>query len=148
MLKKPFGGIVLNTAFRVIVPFTIVYGIYVLTHGEFSPGGGFQAGALLAMGVVLARLIQGEDTKFNISGTTAVMLAGLGAFIYAITGILPLFFGGNFLEYSCLPFPGHGHELHATGILLIEIGVTLTVMMTIIDIMDILIKNEKEDDHE
>lgn len=145
-MKKPFGGIVLNTAFRIIVPFTMVYGIYVLTHGEYSPGGGFQAGALLAMGIVLARLIQGEHTKFNIKGTHAVMLAGLGAFIYAFTGILPLFFGGNFLEYSHLPFPGHGHELHALGILMIEIGVTLTVMMTIIDIMDIIIKKEDIDE--
>lgn len=145
-MKKPFGGIVLHTAFRVIVPFTMVYGVYVLTHGEFSPGGGFQAGALLAMGIVLARLIEGEKTSFNISGTHAVILAGIGAFIYALTGILPLFFGGNFIEYSYLPFPMHGHELHALGILLIEIGVTLTVMMTIIDIMDIIIKKEDKDE--
>ncbi len=145
-MRKPFGGIILNTAFRVIVPFTMVYGVYVLTHGEFSPGGGFQAGALLAMGIVLARLIQGEDTKFNISGTHAVILAGIGAFIYALAGILPLFFGGNFIEYSYLPFPGHGSELHAFGILFIEIGVTLTVMMTIIDIMDIIIQKEDSDE--
>lgn len=141
-MRKPFGGIVLNTAFRVLVPFTIVYGVYVLTHGEYSPGGGFQAGALLAIGIVLARLIQGEDAKFNISGLHALMLAGIGAFIYAFTGILPLFFGGNFLEYGCLPFPGHGHGLHALGILFIETGVTITVMMTIIDIMDIIIRKE------
>ena len=68
-MGKPFGGVVLNSAFRVIVPFTIVYGVYVLTHGEFSPGGGFQAGALLAIGIVLARLVQGQDAKLDRKST-------------------------------------------------------------------------------
>ena len=140
-MRKRFGGIVLDTAFRILVPFTLVYGVYVLTHGELSPGGGFQAGALLAVGIVLARLIQGEDTNFNVSGTTAVMLAGVGAFIYALAGFLPLFAGAQFLDYSFLPFKAaEVNETHALGILMIEIGVTITVMMTIIDIMDILIK--------
>ena len=61
-MKEPFGGLILNIAFRMLVPFTITYGIYVLCLGEFSPGGGFQAGALLAVGVLLARLILGADT--------------------------------------------------------------------------------------
>lgn len=42
-MKKPFGGIVLDTAFRLIVPFSLVYGVYVLIFGEAGPGGGFQA---------------------------------------------------------------------------------------------------------
>ena len=68
------------------------------------------------------------------------MLAGLGAFIYALTGFLPLFFGCNFLEYAYLPVHMHEvAEMHAFGILMIEVGVTLTVMTTIIDIMDIII---------
>ena len=77
MMKEPFGGLILNVAFRMLVPFTIVYGVYVLCLGEFSPGGGFQAGALLAVGVLLARLILGFDTKFNVLGKTSVVLAGL-----------------------------------------------------------------------
>ena len=39
-LKKPFGGIILDSSFRIIIPFTLVYGMYILTHGEYSPGGG------------------------------------------------------------------------------------------------------------
>lgn len=146
-MTKRFGGIVLDISFRVLVPFTLVYGIYILTHGEFSPGGGFQAGALLAVGIVLARLIQGRDAGFNVAGEKAVMLAGFGTFIYALTGFLPLFFGGNFLDYSYLPFPAEElHELHAIGILLIEIGVTICVMMTIIDILDAVTERADIDD--
>lgn len=147
-LKKPFGGIVLDSSFRIIIPFTLVYGMYILTHGEYSPGGGFQAGALLAVGIVLVRLIQGADKEsFNVPGSVAIVCAGIGTFIYAATGWLTLFGGGKFLDYTFLPVPMHNWpELHALGILMIEIGVTICVMMTIIDIMDAII--ERLDDNE
>lgn len=146
-MRKPFGGIILDSAFRIIVPFTLVYGVYVLTHGEYSPGGGFQAGALLAVGIVLARLIQGADTNFNISGRLALILAGIGTFIYAATGFLTMLGGGKFLEYGALPVNLHvAHEMHALGILMIEIGVTICVMMTIITILDAIVEREDIDD--
>lgn len=146
-MKKRFGGIILDSAFRIIVPFTLVYGVYVLIHGEYSPGGGFQAGALLAVGIVLARLIQGAETGFNISGEMAVILAGLGTFIYAATGFLTMLNGGQFLDYGYLPFGGEAMgELHASGILMIEIGVTLCVMATIIDILDAVAERVDDND--
>lgn len=147
-MKRRFGGVVPNTAFRLLVPLSLVYGMYVLLHGEYSPGGGFQAGALLAIGVVLARLIMGSETKFNISGRHALILAGVGTFIYALTGYLTLFGGGQFLDYSYLPFKIYEElpEMHALGILMIEVGVTICVMSTIIDIMDIIIDREDIDD--
>ena len=149
-LKKPFGGIILDSSFRIIIPFTLTYGIYILTHGEFSPGGGFQAGALLAVGVVLVRLIQGaEKDSFNVPGFLAIVCAGVGTFIYAATGWLTLFGGGKFLDYTYLPVPMHDWpELHALGILMIEIGVTVCVMMTIVDIMDAIIERLDADEEE
>ena len=138
-MKKPFGGIVLDTAFRVIVPFTLVYGVYVLIFGEAGPGGGFQAGALLSIGVVLSRLIMGDKASFNISVKNSLVLAGVG------TGWLALLNGGNFLDYSYLPFKAeHTNELHALGILFIEIGVTICVMMTIINILDAVVERGDE----
>ena len=137
-MKKPFGGIVLDTAFRIIVPFTLIYGVYVLIFGEAGPGGGFQAGALLSIGVVLSRLIMGDHASFNISVKNSLVLAGVGTFIYAATG-------GNFLDYSYLPFKAeHTNELHALGILFIEIGVTICVMMTIINILDAVVERGDE----
>ena len=137
-----------NTAFRILVPLSLVYGVYVLLHGEYSPGGGFQAGALLAIGIVLARLIMGRDTQFNISGRHALILAGIGTFIYAFTGYLTLIGGGQFLDYGYLPIKIFEElpEMHALGILMIEVGVTICVMSTIIDIMDIIIDREDMDD--
>ena len=135
-MNKPFGGLILNIAFRMLVPFTMVYAVYILCLGEFSPGGGFQAGALLSVGVLLARLILGFDTKFNVLGKTSVVLAGVGTFIYALTGWLTLLGGADFfLNYN---------YMHATGIFLIEIGVAICVMMTIINLLDAIVKRGEE----
>jgi multicomponent Na+:H+ antiporter subunit B len=145
-MREPFGGLILNIAFRMLVPFTIVYGIYVLCLGEFSPGGGFQAGALLSVGVLLSRMIMGEKAKFNVSGKTSVVLAGVGTFLYTFTGWLTLFGGGRFLEYDFMPIHMEpAHEMHAMAIFMIEIGVAVCVMMTIINLMDAIIKRGDED---
>ena len=95
----------------------------------------------------MARLILGAENKiYNVSGRSAVILAGVGTFIYALTGWVTMLRGGKFLDYGYLPFAigSHGGHmwpaLHATGILFIELGVTLCVMMTIIDILDVVVE--------
>ncbi len=146
-MKDSFGGLLLNIAFRMLVPFSLVYAVYVLILGESSPGGGFQAGVVLGFGIVLARLIMGEDSSlFNIRTTTTLVLAGVGTFIYSLAGWLTLLGGGKFLDYGFLPFAAEKtNELHALGILIIEIGVTMCVMMTILNIMDAVVKRSEDD---
>ena len=146
-MKDSFGGILLHIAFRMLVPFSLVYAVYVLILGEFSPGGGFQAGVVLAFGIILARLILGEKTNlFNIDTKDTLVLAGVGTFIYSLAGWLTLLGGGKFLDYSFLPFTAEKtNELHALGILIIEIGVTMCVMMTILNIMDAVVKRSEDD---
>lgn len=145
-MKESFGGELLNIAFRLLVPFSVVYAVYVLILGESSPGGGFQAGVVLSFGIVLSRLILGEDVKlFNITTANTLVLAGVGTFIYSLAGWLTLFGGGKFLDYSFLPFSmEHINELHALGILIIETGVTICVMMTILNIMDAVVKRSED----
>ncbi|MBZ4654701.1 MAG: mrpB [Peptococcaceae bacterium] len=142
-MNRKFGTIILDTAFRYLVPFILVFGMYVLMHGEYSPGGGFQAGALFGIAVVLGRLIQGEEAMLNISGNTAIILAGIGTFIYGFIGVLTMLFNGNFLEYGAFPLNMAEADRHALGILGIEIGVTICVMATIIAIFDALTRREE-----
>lgn len=148
-MRKKFGGIVLDVSIRMIIPFSMMYAVYVLAAGESSPGGGFQAGAVLALGIVFARLLKGNDASFVIPGRIAVAVAGIGAFFYVFTGWLSLFNGGYFLEYGEMPFGFLEYgQLHALGIFLIEAGVTVCVMLTIIAIMEALLKREDFEDHD
>lgn len=139
--ENTFGSMIMDSAFRIVVPIIIIYGIYVLIHGEISLGGGFQAGALLASAYLLDRIIPSFTSLIgDIAEEIALIIAGIGVFIYAFTGILPMFNGGNFLEYGKLPFAAEAvADLHSTGILMIEIGVTVAVMGVIIAILEIVL---------
>lgn len=145
-LKDPFGGIILNVAFRALVPFTIVYGIYVLCLGEFSPGAVSRPGRC-SVGILLSRLILGSDAKFNVAGRTSIIMAGLGTFLYAFTGWLTIFGGADyFLDYNYMPVHLEpAHEMHALAIFMIEIGVAICVMMTIINLLDSIVKMGDDD---
>ncbi|MGI6746720.1 MAG: MnhB domain-containing protein [Anaerovoracaceae bacterium] len=142
-MKKVYGSIILDTAFRYLIPFILLYGVYVLLHGEYSPGGGFQAGAILGIAFVLDGLVQGKKAILKITGETAVIIAGIGTFLYCFVGILSMLSGGNFLEYSLLPLPMNDVEKHVWGILGIETGVGICVMFTIIAIFYALVGKEE-----
>ncbi len=142
-MNKEYDSIILSTAYRYFIPFIMIYGVYVLMNGEYSPGGGFQAGALLGIAIVLDKLVWGEKAILNISGATALILAGIGTFIYALIGVLTMVFKGNYLAYGVFPLAMTEVERHALGILGIEIGVTICVMATIIVIFDSLTRREE-----
>lgn len=150
--KGSYGGTILDASFRLIVPIVMIYAIYVLFHGELSLGGGFQAGALLASAYLLDRIVPSFDSRMGErKEENMLIVAGLGTFLYAFTGILPMCFGGNFLEYEKLPFgnlvQGGTAGLHAAGILLIEIGVTVCVMAVIMTILEVVLeRTDFEDD--
>lgn len=143
MKQNEKDSILLEVGFRLLIPLIVVYAFYVLLHGEYSPGGGFQAGVLLGVAVILPRLL--KSGKRLLTGFQAIMLAGCGTFFYLLIGLIPMFFGGKFLQYGAMPFFADPVENHPLGILLIEVGVTICVMATVVSIFDSLGK-KKEDD--
>jgi multicomponent Na+:H+ antiporter subunit B len=109
-----------------LVPFIVLFGLYVQFHGDFGPGGGFQAGALITAGLILYALIEGEAAALRVVSyrLLTVMFTG-GALLFVGVGVAGMLLGGNFLDYSVLgPDPIAGQHL---GILLVELGVGLTV---------------------
>ena len=103
---------------RLLIPFIVMFGLYVLFHGEYGPGGGFQAGAIAAAGIILYALLEGETKALEAvpkSALTGMMFGG--ALLYGLVGVVCLALGGNFLDYSVLASdPVKGQQL---GILLI-----------------------------
>ncbi len=150
-MTDPHSSIILHFIARVLmIPFIILFGFYVLVHGEVGPGGGFQAGAVLAAAVILSRLSLGPQLRI-VSTRGLIVLAVAGLTLYGLTGLIPLFFGGEFLNYDRLPVPNRdgivfGHvTVRSIGILLIEIGVMMGVMGVLGAMFDYLIGVERSD---
>ncbi|MDX1499024.1 MAG: DUF4040 domain-containing protein [Woeseiaceae bacterium] len=127
---------------RVLIPFILLFGLYVQFHGEYGPGGGFQAGALIAAAIVLYALLEGERQALRVLPERLLvgLMAG-GALLYAGVGIAGMALGGNFLDYSVLAGnPVKGQQL---GILLIEAGVGITVTGTLLGIFHAFAARER-----
>ncbi len=111
---------------KIAIPFILLFALYVQFHGEYSPGGGFQAGALLAAAMILYSLLEGQDAAIAVipPAVLQAMAAG-GALLFGGVGIVTMLMGGNFLEYDVLlDNPVKAQQL---GILVIEAGVGITV---------------------
>ena len=132
---------VVETMCLFMVPFIQVFALYVVAHGHYSPGGGFQGGVLLAASFILVGLSRDLRTVESLlTEKTAILTAAAGVCLFAGTGLLALFFGGNFLDYGAFgPFFGAAvPAARSMGILIVEIGVALTVMATLVTIYKLL----------
>ena len=119
-----------NTILRVVskslIPLIMILALYVQFHGDFGPGGGFQAGVIMSAAIILYALVFGLDAAEQVIPPPLLrLLASLGVILYAGVGIVSLFKGGNYLDYSVLASNQvSGQHL---GILLVELGVGITV---------------------
>ncbi|MCB1509731.1 MAG: Na(+)/H(+) antiporter subunit B [Hyphomicrobiaceae bacterium] len=122
--------VILRIGVKLILPFILLFAFYVHFHGDYGPGGGFQAGVIAAAAVILYALIFGVNAAKRVVPQGLVeRLIPLGVLIYAGTGVPALFEGHNFLDYGVL---SHHDPVHAReyGILLVETGVLITVSST------------------
>lgn len=133
---------------RMMVPIIQIFAFYVIFHGHYSPGGGFQGGALLAASIVLQRVVLGQErSQPGFPRHLAMPFAVTGILLYIGTGVVDMPFGGNFLEYDTLPLAMSADWLHNTGILLVEIGIGFAVMGALVSIFDelVLLKRDPDD---
>ena len=123
--------IVLKVAAKLLLPFILLFALYVQFHGDFGPGGGFQAGVIFGAGIILYALVFGTGHARAVVPPGAVRAtAALGVLLYTGVGVVSLLLGANFLDYGVLAAdPVAGQHL---GILLVELGVGLTVTAVMI----------------
>ena len=119
-------NLILRVIAKFLFPVIALFAFYVQFHGDYGPGGGFQAGVILSVAFILYTLVFGLATTERVLPTQLLrILASTGILIYAGTGVATMLMGGNFLDYDLLSRnPVAGQHL---GILLIEIGVGITV---------------------
>jgi len=125
-----YENIVIQTICRILIPFVQLYGLYVIMHGHYSPGGGFQGGVILGTSFILLMLAYGLEASLRRLSLKALTVFGsLGVLLYSGIGLVSLLMGGNYLDYGKLPLPiASIAEIRAMGILGIEIGVGISVM--------------------
>lgn len=118
--------LVLRVIAKLIIPLILLFALYVQFHGDYGPGGGFQAGVIFAAGFILHALIFGlNDTRKVVPLSLLRITASLGLILYIGVGLSGLILGGNFLDYNVLADnPVAGQHI---GIILIELGVGMTV---------------------
>ncbi len=124
---------VLRVATKLLIPFILLFALYVQFHGDFGPGGGFQAGVIFGSAFILYALIFGlENTKRVAPPGIVIRLMASGVVLYAGVGVFGILLGGNYLDYNVLAHEAtHGQHY---GILLVELGVGITVAATMITI--------------
>jgi multicomponent Na+:H+ antiporter subunit B len=118
--------LVLRVIAKLMIPFMLLFGLYVQFHGDFGPGGGFQAGVIIAAAIIFYALIYGLPTARKVVPDWLVetMLAA-GVLLYAGVGVVGILLGGNYLDYFVLDRdPVHGQH---RGIFWVEVGVCITV---------------------
>jgi len=117
---------VLKVTAKFLIPLIMLFALYVQFHGEYSPGGGFQAGVIFASAIILYGLVFGVEQALQVLPLAfMVRQAAAGVLLFGGVGVVSLLRGGEYLNYNLLAAdPVAGQHL---GIILVELGVGLTV---------------------
>lgn len=141
--------LIITTICRILVPFIQLFALYVIAHGHHSPGGGFQGGVILGASMIVLAISHDLRTALKrMREKVHGLLCAAGVFIYAGTGTLCLLLGFNFLDYSALSSILKVDPVTARsyGILIVEIGVGIAVMATMIWIYNNVASSGKYDE--
>lgn len=139
--------LVIRIVSKLLIPFILLFALYVQFHGDFGPGGGFQAGVIFAAAFILYALVYGVDNARRILPDHVVRVGiGLGVLIYGGTGVACMLLGANYLDYSPLAHdPPHGQHI---GIFTVELGVGITVASVMATIFYLFAGRAGDDDRE
>ena len=137
--------LVLRVIAKLLIPFILLFALYVQFHGDFGPGGGFQAGVILAAAVIFYGLIFGlADARNLVPEALVESMMAVGVLIYGGVGVAGLLLGGNYLDYFVLdPNPVHGQH---RGIFWVEVGVATTVSGVMLKIFYMFADRSKVDE--
>jgi multicomponent Na+:H+ antiporter subunit B len=135
-----FPSEVVRVVCAILSPFIAMFGIYVIIHGHYGPGGGFAGGVFVAMGAILPRLTLEEDVAYRIvPQNVGPMAGGVGMLLFLLIGTVPLLTGGAFLDYGAVEIVGlAASRVRYFGILVVEIAVGLAVFGALLMIFDVL----------
>ena len=118
--------VILRVVAKMLIPFALMFALYVQFHGDFGPGGGFQAGVIVAAAVIFYGVVYGlPAARRAVPDRVVEVMVAAGVLVYGGVGVAGLLLGGNYLDYFVLSHdPVHGQH---RGIFWVEAGVAVTV---------------------
>jgi len=134
---------ILRIVARFLIPLIMLFALYVQFHGDYSPGGGFQAGVLFAAAWILFVLIYGLAAGLAVIPERAMfVLSAAGVLLYAFIGLLGVVLGGRFLDFD--PLLANPKSAQQAGIILVEFGVGVTVACVVMLIFTLFARRRGE----
>ncbi|HEX9879946.1 MAG TPA: Na(+)/H(+) antiporter subunit B [Candidatus Binatia bacterium] len=132
--------VILRIVAKLMIPFILVFGFYVIAHGELGPGGGFQGGVVLASAFILYGIVfDAQRMRMILPRGVSDALASAGVILYALTGLYSLFAGYRYLDYSPLK-PSDAAIAESWGMTLVEYGVGITVAAVMVTLFNELVE--------
>jgi multicomponent Na+:H+ antiporter subunit B len=121
---------ILRVVTKFNLPLIVLFGLYVQFHGDYGPGGGFQAGVIVGAALILYALVFGLEAAEHVAPPGVLrVLSAAGVLIYGGTGVANMLLGYDFLDYGSFA-PEHPEHGQHYGILIVELGVGVTVAST------------------
>ncbi len=119
-------SVVINLLSKFILPILLVFGFYIHSHGDYTPGGGFQAGVIFACALCLYYILN-LGKKKKISHIVLTYFSMFGFLLYTGFGLLSFFITGQFLDFTFLPFEHN----NARGVFIVELGIAFVVFSSV-----------------
>lgn len=145
-MQENLDSVMLRTMLGPLVSSLQLFAAYVLIHGHYSPGGGFQSGVVLGASLILPLLVLGRGARSHgylvLTQSQGLSLAAIGVLIFVAVATAPVLLGAAFLDYSALPLAREAADRRSLAILLIEVGVTLGVAGAVVAIFRGLLEHE------
>jgi multicomponent Na+:H+ antiporter subunit B len=141
-----YRGQIVRLVCVVMAPTIMMFGLYVIAHGHYGPGGGFAGGIIVGVGIILLRLTTDREQSHRWFPPVAARLAAAtGALVFVLVGAAPLLTGSDFLDYAALALPGSTDaDARYLGILVVELAVGVAVTGVMLTLFDTLAGVEEE----
>lgn len=128
-MPELFEDVIVRTIARLMTPFIQLFALYVLMHGHATPGGGFQAGVIMAASFILIAIALGlDEAKDRVRQKARLLMESFGLLNFVIIGIICMVCGGYYLQYTKVPLLPSSQAVGAILISAVEVGIGITVM--------------------
>jgi len=135
-----YPSVVVRVIGTLLGPFIMMFGVYIIAHGHYGPGGGFAGGVFIAVGAILPRLTLPESIAYQLfPRALGPLAAGIGMLLFLLIGVAPLLVGEAFLDYAAFDIPGmEPARMRYLGILIAEVAIGAAVFGSMLTIFDVL----------